>query len=462
MFGVTLIVQAGLTAVSNGPEIERDSLDDGRVRIVFADTMSMSTYLVAFVVGQLELTEPSTRGRPLRVVARAGEGRTDASFALEVGAHSLNWFADYYGIPYPEAKVDHVALPDFAQGAMENVGCITYREAARCWWIPPRRRSGEQLGGRRDRRPRAGAHVVRRPGDDALVERHLAERGVRDVHGDARGRRVPARLGGLEPVLAIARARRSRSTRSQSTRPIEYQVHSPDDANGMFDTLTYLKGGAVLRMLEQYLGAERFRDGIRRYLPTHAYGNTETHDLWDALEEETGEPVRRIMDAWIWQGGYPADLVTVADDGTLRFSQRRYSPSRPDDETKWPVPLLVRQVPDGTERTDAILMEADGASLPMLAPDAVVVANAGRHQLRAGLVRRGAAGSLGGLARVDGELSPAGAVRAGRRRLGRRRGGRRHRIVVRRFVEGFRDETELPVWQPILGRARMVRPIRRR
>ena len=91
-------------------------------------------------------------------------------------------------------------------------------------------------------------------------------------------------------------------------------MHSPDDANGMFDTLTYLKGGAILRMLEQYLGADRFRDGIRRYLRKHSYGNTETHDLWDALEEETGEPVRRIMDSWIWQGGYPLISVSVDDD----------------------------------------------------------------------------------------------------------------------------------------------------
>ena len=95
----------------------------------------------------------------------------------------------------------------------------------------------------------------------------------------------------------------------ETTRPIEYEVRSPDDASGMFDTLTYVKGGAVLRMLEQWLGAERFRDGIRRYLGKHAYGNTETHDLWDALEEETGEPVRRVMDAWIFQPGYPAISV---------------------------------------------------------------------------------------------------------------------------------------------------------
>ena len=144
----------------------------------------------------------------------------------------------------------------------------------------------------------------------------------------------------------------------------------------MFDTLTYVKGGAVLRMLEQWLGAERFRDGIRRYLAKHAYGNTETHDLWDALEEETGEPVRRIMDAWIFQPGYPAISVDL-DGDRVRFSQRRFLPSKDDDDTTWPVPLMVRQVSGDQERVDRILIEADGAELELLAPDAVVVANAG-------------------------------------------------------------------------------------
>ena len=100
-------------------------------------------------------------------------------------------------------------------------------------------------------------------------------------------------------------------------------MHSPDDAQGMFDVLTYQKGAAILRMLERYLGADRFREGIRLYLSRHAYGNTETHDLWHAIEESSGEPVRRIMDQWIWQGGYP--LLTASPDASgVRLDQRRF------------------------------------------------------------------------------------------------------------------------------------------
>ena len=214
VFGVTLIVAPDLTALSNGPEIERTTLDDGRVRLVFADTMSMSTYLVAFVVGHLELTDPvDAGGVPTRVAHVPGKGPI-AAFALEIGAHSLNWFAEYYGIPYPDAKVDHIALPDFAQGAMENLGCITYREAA-LLVDPATSTHGEQLGRRRDRRARARPHVVRRPRHDALVERPVAERGVRDVHGDAGRRRVSPRLGGAGTSSRARGAPRSRSTRSR-------------------------------------------------------------------------------------------------------------------------------------------------------------------------------------------------------------------------------------------------------
>ena len=131
-----------------------------------------------------------------------------------------------------------------------------------------------------------------------------------------------------------------------STRPVEYPVGPPEEAQGMFDVLTYQKGASVLRMLERYLGPERFRDGIRRYLSDHRLGNTETADLWDAIEEASGEPVRDIMDSWILQGGFP--LVTVEED------------DRPDDGTAAhrppdPGALLRSRPADGPEchRNDA-------------------------------------------------------------------------------------------------------------
>jgi puromycin-sensitive aminopeptidase len=164
-----------------------------------------------------------------------------------------------------------------------------------------------------------------------------------------------------------------------STRPIEFPVRSPDEAQGMFDTLTYEKGASVLRMLERYLGEDRFRAGIRRYLREHELGNAETTDLWDAIEAATGDPVRRIMDTWIFQGGHPVVSVERAPGGGDRITlgQRRFRYLPDDGEALWAVPLLVSA--GGAEPTKVLLDEVTRTiELPGAAEHAVVV-NAGGH-----------------------------------------------------------------------------------
>ena len=308
-------------ALSNGPEIEREPIGDGRVRVRFADTMSMSTYLVAFVVGRLEITDPiDVDGVPLRLVHLPGKGHL-ARFALEAGEFSLRFFTEYYGIPYPDRKVDFVAIPDFAQGAMENTGLITYRESLLL--VDPEHATQPELENIADVVAHELAHqwfgnlVTMRWWNGiwlneafatfmALVTVDAWRPDWEQWNTFARGATAAKEVDAL-----------------RSTRAIEYPVHSPDDASGMFDVLTYQKGAAILRMLEQYLGADRFREGIRLYLARHAYGNTETHDLWHAIEEASGEPVRRIMDQWIWQGGYPLVTASPSADG-VRLDQRRF------------------------------------------------------------------------------------------------------------------------------------------
>src|SRR5919204_102820 len=407
--------------------------------------MKMSTYLAAWVVGKLDASAPvDAGGVPIRIVHVPGKGHL-TGFSLESSVHSLNWFAGYYGIPYPEAKLDNVAIPDFAQGAMENVGCVTYREQVLL--IDPARSTQEEQLGVAETVAHELAHMWF--GDlvtmrwwtgiwlNEAFATFMSMLAVDDFRPDweiwnefARGRTNALEVDSLT-----------------TTRPIEYEVRSPDDASGMFDTLTYVKGGAVLRMLEQWLGAERFRDGIRRYLGKHAYGNTETHDLWDALEEESGEPVRRVMDAWIFQRGYPAISVEV-DGDRLRFSQRRFLLSGDEDDTTWPVPLMVRQVAGDEERLDRILIEADGAELGVLGPDAVV-ANAGASsfvrvvyddELRSRLVAR-AMGVLSPIERYTVVDDAWAAVVAGP-------------ASAASFVDlvaGLGDEVDLRVWQAILG-----------
>jgi puromycin-sensitive aminopeptidase len=322
VFGVTLVVPEDLLAVSNSGEIGREPAGEGRVAVRFADTMPMSTYLVAFVVGPLVATDPvDVDGKPLRVVCPPGKEHL-ADFALEVGEFALRYFTDWFGMVYPGDKLDLVAIPDFAFGAMENLGCITFRE--RYLLVDPATATQAELQSVVDVIAHELAHmwfgdlVTMKWWNGIWLNEAFAtfmEMTCTDAFRPEWQRWVD---------FGLSRSAAFDTDALAATRPIEYPVVSPADADGMFDVLTYEKGASVVRMLEQYLGAERFRDGIRRYMARHQYGNTETSDLWDALEAETGEPVRRIAESWIFQGGFPELVVGAGAEGGLTISQRRF------------------------------------------------------------------------------------------------------------------------------------------
>jgi puromycin-sensitive aminopeptidase len=444
VFGITLVVEEGLAALSNAPEIAREPIEDGVVAVRFADTMPMSTYLVAVVAGRLELTDPvDVDGVPLRVACVPGKTHL-AGYSLEVGAFALRFFTRYYGISYPDAKVDFVALPDFAQGAMENLGCITYRE--NLLLIDPRNATQSELHSVVDVVAHELAHmwfgdlVTMRWWNGLWLNEAFATfmanlvvdafRPDWDVWGSFR-----RTCSGAFEVDAL-----------HSTRPIEFPVRSPDEASGMFDVLTYTKGAAVLRMLEQWLGEERFRDGIRRYLHDHEHGNTETSDLWDAIEAATEEPVRRIMDTWIWQGGYPLVRVNAEPDG-LRLAQERFRLEGGDDGSRWDVPLLVRQE-GSAPTTSAVLIEGDEARLDLASTDALAVANAGQSSFVRVAYPDTMLAHLAGDAR--GRLSPIERFGLVDDAWANVQAGHLTASAYLRFVHGFADETDLHVWQAII------------
>jgi puromycin-sensitive aminopeptidase len=366
VFAVALVVPEAMLAVSNASEVGREDLGDGTVRVRFADTMVMSTYLVAAVVGPLEATEVrpvegTAATIPLRVVHPPGSGRL-ARFALDVADAGIRFLEDYYDIPYPGDKVDLVAVPDFAFGAMENLGCITFREVALL--VDPDEATQPELQRVADVINHELAHmwfgdlVTMRWWNGIWLNEAFATF-MEVTASDAFRPEWDTWTG-----FGLSRAAAFDTDALASTRPIEFDVVSPADAEGMFDILTYEKGASVVRMLERYLGAERFRDGIRHYLRTHAYGNTETTDLWDALEEVTGEPVRRIMDAWIYRGGHPVVTAELTDTGVAL----RQAPATAGDTTdgsdgsaalgeRWPVPLVLTATVDGTERRERVLLE---------------------------------------------------------------------------------------------------------
>lgn len=385
-FATTLIVAPDLLAVSNSAVAAQEVLDDGRRRVSFRPTMKMSTYLVAFVVGPLVATDVvDVEGVPLRVVAPA-ERIAMAPFALEAGAFALRYFADFFDIAYPGDKLDLVAIPDFAFGAMENLGCVTFRETALL--VDTAIGSQSELQRVADVVNHEIAHmwfgdlVTMRWWNGIWLNEAFAtfmELKATDAFRPEWDRWTAF---GLERGLAFA------VDALNATRPIEFPVHSPAEAEGMFDVLTYQKGCAVMRMLEQYVGEEGFREGLRLYMRRHAHANTETADLWDAIETATGDPVRSMMDSWILQGGHPIVSATLSADGTsLQLTQERFRflAEAPDD-TLWSVPVLVR-TPDGVAK---VLLTGPTTTLDLGRKAEWVVVNAGAS----GFYRTGYSSSL--------------------------------------------------------------------
>ncbi len=352
-FEVTLVVDDHLAAYSNSNIVEETPESGGRKRVHFAPTMVMSTYLVAFVVGPLEHTEPvDVDGVPLRIVHPLGKGHL-TDFALEVGAHALRFFTQYFGIPYPGDKVDMVAIPDFAAGAMENLGCITYRESALL--VDPATAARVEL----ERVADVVCHEMAHMWFGDLVTMKWWN-GIWLNEAFATFMEVLA-VDAFRPdwqrwvSFGVEREAALAVDGLHATRPVEFPVGRPEEAEGMFDVLTYQKGGSVLRMLEQFIGPDVFREGIHDYLVTHSYDNTETRDLWNALERSSGRPVARIMDTWINQGGYP--LISVGDDGTLSQQPFCYS-GAPGGAigSRWQVPVMHRSLAKPGGWSEALLL----------------------------------------------------------------------------------------------------------
>ena len=337
-YGVTLVVDESLTAISNGPEIARESAGSGKVAITFKDTMKMSTYLVAFIVGELEVTDPvDVDGIPLRIAHVPGKGHL-TDYALEAGAFALRFYADYYDIPYPGDKMDMIAIPDFAWGAMENLGAVTYRETALL--LDRERATQAELM----RIAEVIAHEIAHMWfGDLVTMKWWNGIWLNEAFATfASMKCVDAFRPDWETWLTFAadRTYSMGTDATESTRPIEFPVESPEEASEMFDNLTYLKGSSVLRMLEQYLGEDTFRKGVSNYLKHHAHANTETADLWAALDAASGVPVGEMMDTWIFQGGFPR-LAVAGSPGSYTLTQEQFRFDEPGDH-RWQVPVILR------------------------------------------------------------------------------------------------------------------------
>ena len=364
-FEVTLVFSDEYQAVSNTPVVEEAVPGPGLKSVRFAETPIMSTYLLVFIVGNLtSIEERAAGGTTVGVWTTPGK-EDQASFALDTSVKLLSYFNEYFGIPYPLPKLDHIAIPDFAAGAMENWGAVTYRETALL--VDPDNSSA----GTRQRVAEVIAHemahmwfgdlVTMEWWDDLWLNESFASwMGNKAVDWLFPEWEMWTQFVNMDTNRALS------LDGLKNSHPIEQAVKNPAEVSQLFDAISYSKGASVIRMLENFLGEESFRKGLNRYLSSHMYDNARTEDLWSALETESGRPVTAIMDSWVKQMGYPVLQVESDRTGgqtTLSVTQERFVYDRflgdgePDSDTDnevWRVPVSASQ---GSEESAVTVMD---------------------------------------------------------------------------------------------------------
>ncbi|RKH00326.1 M1 family peptidase [Corallococcus sp. CA053C] len=343
-WALTVRVPPGHAVLGNG-KVVKDEADGELRKVTFQETELLSSYLVALVVGPLVGTpEETAQGVPVRTWALPEKAHL-AKFGQDVALAVLPRLQDYFGLPYAFGKVDQVGIPDFEAGAMENAGLITYREVALL--LDPataplsvQKRVAEVVTHELAHQW-FGNWVTMVWWDDLWLNEAFATWMAFKIVDQWR----PEWRMWLD--FDAHRASALALDALKSTHPIHGEVRNAGEAGESFDAITYEKGGAVLRMIEGFLGEGPFREGIRLYMRKHARANAVKDDLWNALGEAAKQPVSELATAWIGQSGFP--LVSVKVEGRdVALTQRRFysEPGVKSPET-WPVPMVLRYE-DGT------------------------------------------------------------------------------------------------------------------
>ena len=463
-FEVTLVVPEQLEAISNMPIAQTEPASDGRKAVTFERTPAMSTYLLAFVVGDMACVEgEAADGTLVRVWATRGKEEL-GRFALENSIAALRYMNDYFGIPYPLAKMDHIAVPDFAAGAMENWGAITYRETALLYdpenSAPQAKQRILEVVAHEMAHMWFGDLVTMEWWDDLWLNESFAS-----WMGDKT-------VDHLYPEWEMWTQFVSHDTNAalgldglRNSHPIEANVDDPAEIRELFDAISYSKGGSVLRMLEDYVGAETFRKGLHAYLSGYAYGNARGEHLWAAVnaaaEEEglgLGVPVVPLMEAWIKQTGYPvltADITRSAGTAEAAVTQSRFLYDHLLGETAdaalWPVPVSVALGGNGAPSRHVI--SGEGARLAAGAGTGWVKLNAGQTGFFRVAYREEEWRRLGE-AIADGALPPVDRLGLQNDAYALVRSGHLPATVFLELAKSFTGETDAIVWGDLAANLR--------
>lgn len=305
-------------------------------RTFFETTPQMSTYLLAFAFGDMDYLEATTMDGVLVRTYATPDNVEYTKFSLDVAVKCLEFYNDYFDIPYPLAKCDFVALPDFASGAMENWGLITFREQAllvddKNTSLPMKQWVAQVVAHELTHQWFGNLVTMKWWNDLWLNESFATWMAYLAVDHLFPEWKI------WEDFIVSEQSQAMKLDSLENTHPIQVKINHPDEIRTIFDAISYEKGASVILMLRGYIGDEAFRNGLRLYLKKHAYDNTESTDLWSAWEESANKPVGEFMGAWTTKPGYP--IVHV---GSQKLSQERFylNPASQKEDTVWPIPLL--------------------------------------------------------------------------------------------------------------------------
>ena len=342
-YDLTLVTQTGITVLGNMP-VKSEEENDDSLTTTFEKTPRMSSYLLAFVIGELHKKSARTKsGVEVNIWATPAQNENTLDFALDIATRSIDFYDEYFGVKYPLPKSDHVALPDFSSGAMENWGLITYRES--CLLADP------ELTPESSRRFIATviAHELSHQWFGNLVTMNwwndlwLNESFANMMEYVA--------IDALQPDWRMwedfatnevtAALRRDSLDGVQS---VQADVNHPDEISTLFDpAIVYAKGGRLLVMVRKLISEEAFRAGLKSYFEKFAYKNTIGNDLWQELESASGQPIVNLMNAWISQPGLPVVSVSNSHDAAILSQERFFIGEHQPSDALWPIPLFANQ-----------------------------------------------------------------------------------------------------------------------
>ena len=342
-YDLTLVTQTGITVLGNMP-VKSEEENDDSLTTTFEKTPRMSSYLLAFVIGELHKKSARTKsGVEVNIWATPAQNENTLDFALDIATRSIDFYDEYFGVKYPLPKSDHVALPDFSSGAMENWGLITYRES--CLLADP------ELTPESSRRFIAtviahelshqwfGNLVTMNWWNDLWLNESFANMmeyvAIDALHPEWR---MWEDFATNEVTAALRR------DSLDGVQSVQADVNHPDEISTLFDpAIVYAKGGRLLVMVRKLIGEEAFRAGLKSYFEKFAYKNTVGNDLWQELESASGQPIVNLMNAWISQPGLPVVSVSNSHDAAILSQERFFIGEHQPSDTLWPIPLFANQ-----------------------------------------------------------------------------------------------------------------------